>query len=70
MALYIIQQAPFVAEQYDYWYGFLNIDINANNTSLTKNFYANGNDDTLGSNNVKNNILDQFTISKTNWFIN
>lgn len=66
MALYIIQQAPFVAEQYDYGYGFLNIYINANNTSLTGTFYANGNDDTLGSNNVKNNILDQFTISQTN----
>ena len=33
---------------------------------LTGTFYSNGNDDTLDSNNIKNNILDQFTISKIN----
>ena len=52
----IKQQAPVVAKQYDDQYGFLNIDINANNTSLTGTFYSNGNDDTLDSNNIKNNI--------------
>ena len=61
----IQKQAPFVANQNDDQYGFLNIDINANNT-LTGTFYSNGNDDTLGTNNIINNILDQFTISKTN----
>ena len=58
----IQQQAPFIANQNDDQYGFLNIDINANNTSLTGTFYSNWNDDTLGN----SNILDQFTISKTN----
>ena len=43
--------------------GFLNIAINANNT-LIGTFYANGNDDTLRNNNIINNVLDQFTISK------
>ena len=62
----IQQRAPFIANQNDDQYGFLNIDINANNTLVTGTFYSNGNDDTLGSNNNKNNILDQFTISKTN----
>ena len=62
----IQQQAPFVANQNDDQHGFLNIDINTNNTSLTGTFYSNGNNDTLASNNIKNDILDQFTISKTN----
>ncbi len=67
----IQQQAPFITNQNDNQYGFLNIDINANNTSsLTGTFYSNGNDneddDTLGSNNIikNNDILDKFTISK------
>ena len=62
----IQQRASFIANQNDDQYGFLNIDINANNTSVTGTFYSNGNDDTLGNNNIKNNILDQFTISKMN----
>jgi hypothetical protein len=62
----IQEQAPFVANQNDDQHGFLNIDINTNNTSLTGTFYSNGNNDTLASNNIKNDILDQFTISKTN----
>src|SRR5688500_10295937 len=62
----IQQRASFIANQNDDQYGFLNIDINANNTSLTGTFYSNRNDDTLGNNNIKNNILDQFTISKMN----
>jgi hypothetical protein len=68
---YIQQQAPFITNQNDNQYGFLNIDINANNTSsLTGTFYSNRNDneddDTLGSNNIikNNDILDKFTISK------
>jgi hypothetical protein len=67
----IQQQAPFITNQNDNQYGFLNIDINANNTSsLTGTFYSNRNDneddDTLGSNNIikNNDILDKFTISK------
>ena len=62
----IQQRASFIANQNDDQYGFLNIDINANSTSMTGTFYSNGNDDTLGNNNIKNNILDQFTISKMN----
>ncbi|HJU60072.1 MAG TPA: LamG-like jellyroll fold domain-containing protein [Nitrososphaeraceae archaeon] len=63
----IKQQAPFVAKQYDDQYGFLNLDFTTNNT-LTATFYGNekDNNNTIGSNNIKNNILDQFTISKTN----
>ena len=59
----IQEQAPFVANQNDDQYGFLNIAINANNT-LIGTFYSNGNDNTLGNNNSINNVLDQFTISK------
>ena len=62
----IQQRASFIANQNDDQYGFLNIDINANSISMTGTFYSNGNDDTLGNNNIKNNILDQFTISKMN----
>ncbi|MGE5635164.1 MAG: hypothetical protein ACM3VV_08010, partial [Deltaproteobacteria bacterium] len=67
----IEEQAPFVANQSHDHFGFLNIEINANNiSSLTGTFYSNENDneddDTLGSNNLikNNNILDKFTISK------
>jgi hypothetical protein len=59
----IQEQAPFVANQDDDQFGFLNIAINANNT-LVGTFYSNGNDDPLGNNNIINNVLDQFTISK------
>jgi calcineurin-like phosphoesterase family protein/iron/zinc purple acid phosphatase-like protein C len=60
-------QAPFVVKQNDDDYGFLNIDINTNNTSLTGTFYSNGNDETLNNNmNENNNVIDQFTISKVN----
>ena len=69
----IQQQAPFVAKQDDNHFGFVNIDTN--NTSLTATFYSNeeeeeeeedGDDgNTLDINNITNNIIDQFTISKT-----
>jgi hypothetical protein len=60
-------QAPFVVKQNDDDYGFLNIEIDRDNTSLTGTFYSNGNDDTLNNNmNENNNITDQFTISKVN----
>ena len=60
-------QAPFVVKQNDDDFGFLNIDINTNNTSLTGTFYSNGNDETLNNNmNENNNVIDQFTISKVN----
>ena len=62
----IKQQAPFVAKQDDDQFGFLNIDINANNT-LIGTFYSNKNDGSVvGNNNFKNIILDQFTILKDN----
>ena len=63
----IKQQAPFVAKQHDEHYGFLNLDFPTNNT-LTATFYANEKDNinTVGGNNININILDQFTISKTN----
>ena len=48
-------------------YGFLNIEVDTNNTSLTGTFYSNGNDDTLNNNmNENKNVIDQFTISKVN----
>lgn len=64
----IQQQAPFVAKQDDNHFGFVNIDTN--NTSLTATFYSNEEEDgddgnTLDINNITNNIIDQFTISKT-----
>jgi Calcineurin-like phosphoesterase len=60
-------QAPFVVKQNDDDYGFLNIEIDRDNTSLTGTFYSNGNDDTLNNNmNENNNITDQFTTSKVN----
>jgi hypothetical protein len=62
----IKQQASFVAKQDDKHFGFLNIDINANNT-LIGNFYSNENyDAAVGSINCKNIILDQFTLLKDN----
>ncbi|HEX7257653.1 MAG TPA: hypothetical protein VF242_06295, partial [Nitrososphaeraceae archaeon] len=62
----IKQQASFVAKQDDKHFGFLNIDINANNT-LIGTFYSNENyDAAVGSINCKNIILDQFTLLKDN----
>jgi hypothetical protein len=58
-------QAPFIAKQDDKHFGFLNIEIN--DKTLKGTFYANENK--LPQNyysDYKNNILDQFTISKTN----
>jgi len=58
-------QAPFVTKQDDKQFGFLNIDINTNNTSLTGTFYSNENGKTLINNmNVNNRVIDQFTIFK------
>jgi hypothetical protein len=58
-------QAPFVTKQDDKQFGFLNIDINTNNTSLTGTFYSNDNGKTLINNmNVNNRVIDQFTIFK------
>ena len=62
----IKEQAPFVAKQDDKHFGFLNIDINANNT-LIGTFYSSENyDAAVNGNNFKNIILDQFTILKDN----
>jgi Concanavalin A-like lectin/glucanases superfamily/Calcineurin-like phosphoesterase len=64
----IYSQSPFVAKQNDDQYGFINLDFTTNNT-LTVTAYANekedDNDNTRGSNNANNNIIDQFIISKT-----
>jgi hypothetical protein len=59
----IKEQAPFVVKQDDQHFGFLNIDINGKTIKGT--FYANE----PQSNNYqyvdyKNNIIDQFTVSK------
>ena len=60
-------QAPFVVKQNDDDYGFLNVEFDTNNTSLTGTFYSNGNDDTLNNNmNENKNVINQFTISKVN----
>jgi Calcineurin-like phosphoesterase len=58
-------QAPFVAKQDDKHFGFLNIDINGK--TLKGTFYAN--EHQLPQHyyiDFHNNIIDQFTISKTN----
>jgi hypothetical protein len=59
-------QAPFVVKQNDDNFGFLNIEIDGDNTSLTGTFYSNENDDDTLNNNINenNSIIDQFTISK------
>ncbi len=59
----IKKQAPFVAKQSHDHFGFLNIDIN--DKIIKGTFYSNENDNILGNNN-NNNIVDQFTILKTN----
>ena len=61
----IKEQAPFVAKQDDKHFGFLNIDISG--STLKGTFYAN--DIKLPRYyyvDYQNNIIDQFTISKTN----
>ena len=60
----IKEQAPFVAKQDDKHFGFLNIDINGK--KLKGTFYAN--ELQLPSYHYvkyQNNIIDEFTISKT-----
>ncbi len=63
----IKQQALFVAKQNDKHFGFLNLDIN--NKTIKGTFYANP-IEMLGYSYVgyhnNNNIIDQFTILKTN----
>jgi hypothetical protein len=66
MSLYEIkEQAPFVAKQDDKHFGFLNIDINGK--TLKGTFY--GSEPELPRYHYvkkQNNIIDEFTISKTN----
>jgi hypothetical protein len=60
----IKEQAPFVAKQDDKHFGFLNIDINGK--TLKGTFYAN--EPQLPNYHYvkyQNNIIDEFTISKT-----
>ncbi len=62
----ITQQAPFVANQDDVHFGFLNIDIN---DKIVKGiFYANNNNHGYNYVDYENNIIDTFTISKTELF--
>jgi hypothetical protein len=65
-SLYEIKgQAPFVAKQDDKHFGFLNIDINSK--KLKGTFYANASIlPHYHYVNYQNNIIDEFTISKTN----
>jgi hypothetical protein len=61
----IKEQAPFVAQQDDKEFGFLNIDINGK--TLKGTFYKNGNEKGIINVSFQNNqIADQFIISKTN----
>jgi calcineurin-like phosphoesterase family protein len=59
----IEQQAPFVANQNDQHFGFLNIDIN--DKTLIGTFYANQDDDPqyYSVSSVNNNMIDRFIIS-------
>lgn len=60
----IKQQAPFVAKQDDKHFGFLNIDINGK--KLKGTFYANELQiPRYHYVNYQNNVIDEFTISKT-----
>jgi Calcineurin-like phosphoesterase len=59
----IEEQAIFVAKQSHNHFGFLNIDINGKTINGT--FYSNENDNTLDNSNIDNNVVDHFTISKT-----
>ena len=60
----IEEQAPFVANQYDEQFGFLNIDIYSNNV-LRGTFYANEDDDPqyYSVSTTNNNMIDRFIIS-------
>ena len=59
------EQAPFVAKQDDKHFGFLNIDINGK--KLKGTFYANELQlPHYHYVNYQNNVIDEFTISKTN----
>ena len=62
----IKEQAPFVAKQDDKHFGFLNIDINGK--TLKGTFYANEIQFPPYQyvNYYQNNVIDEFTISKTN----
>jgi hypothetical protein len=58
-------QAPFVAKQDDEHFGFLNIDIN--DKTLKGTFYANEQEfPNYYYVDYRNDIIDQFTLSKTN----
>ena len=57
-------QASFVAKQDDKHFGFLDIEIDGD--ILKGNFYANELQPYYNYIDVQNNIIDQFTISKTN----
>ena len=60
----IKEQAPFVAKQDDKHFGFLNIDINGK--KLKGTFYANELQiPRYHYVNYQNNVIDEFTISKT-----
>jgi hypothetical protein len=59
------RQAPFVAKQDDEHFGFLNIDIN--DKTLKGTFYANEQEfPNYYYVDYRNDIIDQFTLSKTN----
>ena len=60
----IEQQAPYVAAEDDEHFGFLNIDIDDKTVKGT--FYANKRELGYYYVDYKNNIIDHFTISKTN----
>ena len=59
----IEEQATFVAKQSHDHFGFLNININGK--TINRTFYYNEINNTLDNSNIDNNIIDQFTISKT-----
>ena len=57
------EQATFVAKQSHDHFGFINININGK--TINRTFYYNEINNTLDNSNIDNNIIDQFTISKT-----
>src|SRR5688572_20180857 len=58
----IKEQAPFVVKQDDQHFGFLNLDINGK--TIKGSFYANEPQSNYQYVDYKNNIIDQFTVSK------
>lgn len=62
----ITDQAPFIANQDDTNFGFLNIDIN--DKIIEGTFYANNNKPGYNYVDYENNIIDTFTISKNKSF--